>query len=89
MKALLGTFNQEKAFSVIVKTDGSFAALLLSQAAWLAAVTRTEHSGWQSTVHRTKYLRYIYPDQDGHPIAESWKVHYVPSFLCTEAKDMV
>ena len=31
MKALVGTFNQEKvlvgAFSVIVKTDGSFAAL--------------------------------------------------------------
>ena len=32
MKALVGTFNQEKvlvgAFSMIVKTDGSFAALL-------------------------------------------------------------
>ena len=32
MKALVGTFNQEKAlveaFSVIVKTDGSFAALV-------------------------------------------------------------
>ena len=39
MKALLGTFNQEKdlvgAFSVIVKTDGSLAALAESEAvAW-------------------------------------------------------
>ena len=67
--------------------EPSFAALLLSQAAWLAAVTRTEHS-LGVAVHRTKYL-YIYLDQDGHPIAESWKVHYVPSFLCIEAKDMV
>ena len=36
MKALVGTFNQEQAlagaFSVIVKTDGSFAALVLSAA---------------------------------------------------------
>ena len=35
MKELVGTFNQEKvlvgAFSVIVKTDGSFAALLQIQ----------------------------------------------------------
>ena len=33
MKALVGAFNQEKAFSVIVKTDGSFysATLLLLQ----------------------------------------------------------
>ena len=45
MRALLGNFNQVKAFSVIVETDGSFAALLLSQAAWLAAVTRTESPG--------------------------------------------
>ena len=34
MKALVGTFNQEKvlvgAFSVIVKTDGSFAALVVT-----------------------------------------------------------
>ena len=28
MKVLVGTFNQEKAFFVVVNTDGSFAALL-------------------------------------------------------------
>ena len=35
MKALADTFNQEKAlvgaFSVIVKTDGSFAALIITE----------------------------------------------------------
>ena len=38
MKAQVGTFNKEKAqytvraFSMVVKTDGSFAALILSHA---------------------------------------------------------
>ena len=32
MKALVGTFNQVKAFSVIVKTAGLFAALIFFQA---------------------------------------------------------
>ena len=30
VKAQVGAFNQEKAFSLIVKTDGSFAALVSS-----------------------------------------------------------
>ena len=33
VKVLVGTFNQEKAL-VIVKTDGSFAALLFALANW-------------------------------------------------------
>ena len=45
MKALVGTFNQEKAlvgaFSVIVKTDGSFAALLPMLNCWRTFPGRT------------------------------------------------
>ena len=49
MKELVGTFNQEKvlvgAFSVIVKTDGSFAALARKLDTGLAAPSQTWRGG--------------------------------------------
>ena len=46
MKALVGTFNQEKAlvgtFSVIVKTDGSFAALVHKHDAPVVPILRDQ-----------------------------------------------
>ena len=47
MEAVVGTFNQEKAlvgaFSVIVKTDGSFAALLVT----VTEARRQESDEWR------------------------------------------
>ena len=65
MKALVGTFNQEKAlvwtFSVIVRTDGSFVALIISLSSSCCMLeifakqvatfsSRQQAAGWQGFV---------------------------------------
>ena len=58
MKALVGAFNQEKALvgssSVIVKTDGLFAALAQTQASLIRVQSEFNYNQILITVHNQK-----------------------------------